>query len=298
MVPILTLSRREHVWRFTKPFKCPTCGEGFGREKTKAIHCEQRKVKCTHNMNNNYEGSYEQQRDRDIEAARNTSEMLDIFAKYEQQKKDLASGNAEMTYGNSEGAGEKRFKFQSVPQADESSASSPMAPAPHSPHDGQQRAPWISPDTPTNPWAPTQLHVRTYPSTPAQTPDPYSQNQLQSPHSPVTFNPQYSPINFPRHSRSQFPGVPKIIINDNMTGNSLDDVMSAASATSYHSQPASPMMQTFPSQHTGGDMYQDLQTQQQNQQDHSGEQIPPGVHISNGFGAFGPFPFRVRHHSH
>lgn len=91
---------REHIWRFTKPFKCPTCAEGcvspillggprvlthqrFGREKTKAIHCDQRKVKCAPTERNEYTGSAEQNRDRAIERAKNTQEILQIFKQYD-----------------------------------------------------------------------------------------------------------------------------------------------------------------------------------------------------------------------
>lgn len=84
LVSVINLSIREHIWRFTKPFKCPTCGEGFGREKTKAIHCDQRKVKCTE-QDTDYEGSAEQQRDRQIERAKNTQEILEIFDEYDKK---------------------------------------------------------------------------------------------------------------------------------------------------------------------------------------------------------------------
>ncbi|KAF8246045.1 hypothetical protein K440DRAFT_376764 [Wilcoxina mikolae CBS 423.85] len=74
---------KEHIWRFTKPFKCPNCFEGFGRDKTKAIHCDQRKVKCVTAETNDYEGSAEQQRDKAIERAKNTPEILLIFEQYD-----------------------------------------------------------------------------------------------------------------------------------------------------------------------------------------------------------------------
>ncbi|KAI5819302.1 hypothetical protein BZA77DRAFT_168041 [Pyronema omphalodes] len=74
---------KEHIWRFTKPFKCPTCLEGFGREKTKAIHCDQRKVKCVPAEQNQYEGSHEQRRDRSIDRAKNTPEIIQIFQEYQ-----------------------------------------------------------------------------------------------------------------------------------------------------------------------------------------------------------------------
>ncbi|KAI5793939.1 hypothetical protein FPQ18DRAFT_161868 [Pyronema domesticum] len=74
---------KEHIWRFTKPFKCPTCFEGFGREKTKAIHCDQRKVKCVPAEQNHYDGSHEQHRDRSIDRAKNTPEIIQIFEEYE-----------------------------------------------------------------------------------------------------------------------------------------------------------------------------------------------------------------------
>jgi len=57
--------------------------KGFGREKTKAIHCEQRKVKCAQSERNDYENSFEQQRDRQIDRAKNTPEIIGIFAEYE-----------------------------------------------------------------------------------------------------------------------------------------------------------------------------------------------------------------------
>lgn len=74
--------RREHVWRFIKPFKCPTCGEGFGREKTKAIHCQQRKTPCVL-TSSDYEGSPDYRRDKRIETAKSTLEMIKIFEDYE-----------------------------------------------------------------------------------------------------------------------------------------------------------------------------------------------------------------------
>ncbi|RPB02267.1 hypothetical protein L873DRAFT_1826699 [Choiromyces venosus 120613-1] len=76
---------KEHVWRWLKPFKCPTCGEGFGREKTRAIHCDQRKTKCK-KMPSTYEGSAEQRRDQKIESAKSTKEMIEIFEEYEREK--------------------------------------------------------------------------------------------------------------------------------------------------------------------------------------------------------------------
>ncbi|KAI5857701.1 hypothetical protein BZA05DRAFT_456284 [Tricharina praecox] len=74
---------KEHIWRFTKPFKCPTCNEGFGREKTKAIHCQQRKVKCVPSERDEYDNSYEQHRDRQIDRAKNTPEIIGIFEEYD-----------------------------------------------------------------------------------------------------------------------------------------------------------------------------------------------------------------------
>jgi hypothetical protein len=82
---MLTGPSREHVWRWLKPFKCPNCGEGFGREKTRAIHCDQRKTKCKKNEST-YEGSAERRRDQKIEVAKTTKEMIDIFEEYEKEK--------------------------------------------------------------------------------------------------------------------------------------------------------------------------------------------------------------------
>lgn len=82
-LPQLT-PRREHVWRFIKPFKCPNCGEGFGREKTKAIHCLQRKTPCIATSTpSEYEGSPNHRRDQRIETAKSTHEMIKIFEDYE-----------------------------------------------------------------------------------------------------------------------------------------------------------------------------------------------------------------------
>lgn len=75
---------REHVWRWLKPFKCANCGEGFGREKTRAIHCEQRKTKCKTAVST-YEKSAEFRRDQQIETAKSTQEMIRIFDEYEKE---------------------------------------------------------------------------------------------------------------------------------------------------------------------------------------------------------------------
>lgn len=80
---------KEHIWKFTKPFKCPTCGEGFGREKTKEIHLNERKVKCRE-AKSTYEGSPELRRDQAIERAKNTKEMIEAF---EQYKSETASSS-------------------------------------------------------------------------------------------------------------------------------------------------------------------------------------------------------------
>ncbi|CUS12149.1 unnamed protein product [Tuber aestivum] len=84
---------KEHVWRWLKPFKCPTCGEGFGREKTRAIHCDQRKTKCK-SMPSTYEGSAEQRRDQKIESAKSTREMIEIFEEYEREKHTPRDSNS------------------------------------------------------------------------------------------------------------------------------------------------------------------------------------------------------------
>ena len=84
------MADREHIWRFTKPFKCPNCFEGFGREKTKAIHCDQRKVKCVASARNEYDGSPEQSRDRQIDRAKNTPQILKIFEAYEYERSRLS----------------------------------------------------------------------------------------------------------------------------------------------------------------------------------------------------------------
>ncbi|KAL7275237.1 hypothetical protein RUND412_001825 [Rhizina undulata] len=79
---------KEHVWKTTRPFRCPTCGEGFGREKTKAIHCEQKKVKCKP-KNSSYEGSAEQRRDQKIEAAKSTQEVQSILEEFNATRENL-----------------------------------------------------------------------------------------------------------------------------------------------------------------------------------------------------------------
>ncbi|CAZ85620.1 unnamed protein product [Tuber melanosporum] len=91
---------KEHVWRWLKPFKCPTCGEGFGREKTRAIHCDQRKTKCKW-MPSTYEGSAEQRRDLKIESAKSTKEMIEIFEEYEQEKHNPRDSNSPPSSTNS-----------------------------------------------------------------------------------------------------------------------------------------------------------------------------------------------------
>ncbi|KAG0633955.1 hypothetical protein HOY80DRAFT_562413 [Tuber brumale] len=90
---------KEHVWRWLKPFKCPTCGEGFGREKTRAIHCEQRKTKCKR-MPSTYEGSAEQRRDQKIESAKSTKEMIEIFEEYEQEKHNPRDSSSPLSSTN------------------------------------------------------------------------------------------------------------------------------------------------------------------------------------------------------
>ncbi|KAI5850471.1 hypothetical protein DFP73DRAFT_591341 [Morchella snyderi] len=83
---------KEHVWRWLKPFKCANCGEGFGREKTKAIHCEQRKTKCKTAVST-YEQSAEFRRDQQIESAKSTQEMIRIFDEYEKEVNEVNAQN-------------------------------------------------------------------------------------------------------------------------------------------------------------------------------------------------------------
>ncbi|KAH8155079.1 uncharacterized protein LAJ45_00088 [Morchella importuna] len=83
---------KEHVWRWLKPFKCINCGEGFGREKTRAIHCEQRKTKCKTAVST-YEQSAEFRRDQQIETAKSTQEMIRIFDEYEKEVNDVNAQN-------------------------------------------------------------------------------------------------------------------------------------------------------------------------------------------------------------
>jgi len=60
-----------------------TFSQGFGREKTKAIHCQQRKVKCVPSERNDYENSYAQHRDQQIDRAKNTPEIIGILDEYD-----------------------------------------------------------------------------------------------------------------------------------------------------------------------------------------------------------------------
>lgn len=78
-------NKREHVWRFTRPFKCQTCGKGFGREKTRAIHSQDRKTKCSPAAST-YEGSCDYRRDRRIEAAKSTQDIIKIFEDCDSEK--------------------------------------------------------------------------------------------------------------------------------------------------------------------------------------------------------------------
>lgn len=91
---------KEHVWRWLKPFKCANCGEGFGREKTRAIHCEQRKTKCKKAVST-YEHSAEWHRDLQIESAKSTDEMIRIFDEYEKKVTESKSQNPNNREGSS-----------------------------------------------------------------------------------------------------------------------------------------------------------------------------------------------------
>ncbi|KAF8455725.1 hypothetical protein BGX38DRAFT_1140358 [Terfezia claveryi] len=81
---------KEHIWRYTRPFRCDKCGEGFGRDKTRQIHGE-KKVPCKPRPateydegSGTYEGSREQLRDQKIETAKSTFEIINILREYEQ----------------------------------------------------------------------------------------------------------------------------------------------------------------------------------------------------------------------
>ncbi|KAF8426226.1 hypothetical protein EV426DRAFT_572691 [Tirmania nivea] len=81
---------KEHIWRYTRPFRCEKCGEGFGRDKTRQIHGE-KKVPCKPRPateydegSGTYEGSREQLRDQKIETAKSTFEIINILREYEQ----------------------------------------------------------------------------------------------------------------------------------------------------------------------------------------------------------------------
>ncbi|KAF8467828.1 hypothetical protein BDZ91DRAFT_793489 [Kalaharituber pfeilii] len=80
---------KEHIWRYTKPFRCPTCSEGYGRQKTRDIHlakknpCRPRPATEYDEGTQEYEGSREQLRDRKIETAKSTSEIVNILREYE-----------------------------------------------------------------------------------------------------------------------------------------------------------------------------------------------------------------------
>ena len=74
---------KEHVWRFTRPFHCPRCGEGFGRDKTRAIHLEKKNPCQSRPATEQYEGSREQLRDKKIETAKSTQEIINTLREYE-----------------------------------------------------------------------------------------------------------------------------------------------------------------------------------------------------------------------
>lgn len=95
---------KEHIWRYTRPFRCEKCGEGFGRDKTRQIHGE-KKVPCKPRPATEYdegsityEGSREQLRDQKIETAKSTFEIINILREYEQGSG--ISSNTRMIPGN------------------------------------------------------------------------------------------------------------------------------------------------------------------------------------------------------
>lgn len=73
---------KEHVWRFTRPFHCPRCGEGFGRDKTRAIHLEKKNPCQPRPATEQYEGSREHLRDKKIETAKSTQEIINVLREY------------------------------------------------------------------------------------------------------------------------------------------------------------------------------------------------------------------------
>ncbi|KAI5808210.1 hypothetical protein DFH27DRAFT_300284 [Peziza echinospora] len=84
---------KEHIWQYTKPFRCKNCGEGYGRDKTRAIHIENRKIPCKPRPvsewddkgSGRYEGSREEERDNKIQAAKTTDEIVKILQEYERK---------------------------------------------------------------------------------------------------------------------------------------------------------------------------------------------------------------------
>ncbi|TGZ80046.1 hypothetical protein EX30DRAFT_396619 [Ascodesmis nigricans] len=230
---------KEHIWRFTKPFKCYCCLEGFGREKTKAIHCNERKVKCVPVSINRYTGSLEQQRDEKINQARNTAEMINIFREYESRKKAQAvepQPQPQHTTTNSNNTNNTHNTITINPSY-----------AVTLPPSDCQWSPATEP--PHSPWRTSPLHL--YPATPSSTPpfDPNPRSRSNSnPNITYAPNPTHHPP-FPIRTlpARPLPEIPQIIVTGLPTTatDDLSDLFSPHAHTAIHSQPGTPMQPSF-----------------------------------------------------
>lgn len=99
---------REHVWQTTRPYRCNICLFGFGRDKTRAIHVKERKKGCKRPppgsslLKEAYEHSPEAMRDRRIDAARSTEEIMQILDDYDREKGPNASPPREEEHSEDE----------------------------------------------------------------------------------------------------------------------------------------------------------------------------------------------------
>ncbi|RPA84660.1 hypothetical protein BJ508DRAFT_323226 [Ascobolus immersus RN42] len=99
---------KEHVWQTTRPYRCNICLFGFGRDKTRAIHVKERKKGCkppppgSALLREAYEHSPEAMRDRRIDAARSTEEIVQILDDYDREKGPNASPPREAEYSEDE----------------------------------------------------------------------------------------------------------------------------------------------------------------------------------------------------
>jgi hypothetical protein len=96
------------VWQTTRPYRCNICLFGFGRDKTRAIHVKERKKGCkapppgSSLLREVYENSPEALRDRRIDAARSTEEIVQILDDYDREKGPNASPPREAEYSEDE----------------------------------------------------------------------------------------------------------------------------------------------------------------------------------------------------